>query len=137
MRETVRNERRRPAGRPRLTTRQRLVLMVGGPALLVLLLHHWLTPLFWPAPGVMCDRVEGFCGDAWGRSESLTAAYLGARKAGAVREARDRGEDMTVMKTSAGVTCDASLRQCWQDTGHVHPDPVATERLFHAGLADR
>lgn len=123
-----------PAGPCGLSCRQRIVLMTGVPALLVLVLHPWLSPVSWPEPGVVCDRVAGFCADAWGMSETLTARYLGERQALAVRDRRDQGGSMSVLHLSAGIHCDTDLRQCWQDAGHLHPDPVATARLFHAGL---
>jgi len=91
------------------------------------------TPVFFPAPRVVCDRKSSLCADASGISMGLTRRYLGDAAQGKLQQSLGDGRDVDMgsYTLSNGVSCDTQAKACYTDRFKTQLDFETTKRLFH------
>ncbi len=91
------------------------------------------TSVFFPSPGVICDRKSPLCADATGISMGLTQRYLGDAAQGKLQQSLGDGRDVDMgsYTLSNGVSCDSKAKACYTDRFKTQLDFETTKRLFH------
>lgn len=89
--------------------------------------------VFFPTPGVVCDRKSSLCADASGISLGLTLSYLGQAAQDKLQQALGDGVgvDMGTYTLSNGIYCDSHVKACYSDKFKTQLDFQTTKRLFH------
>ncbi|GLP95063.1 YcgJ family protein [Paraferrimonas sedimenticola] len=82
-----------------------------------------VSDIFSPEPGIVCDRVAGFCADSYGISMEFTKIFLGQAAQDSIlkwvkQNTQGDAADLSVFTLSNGVSCSSEQRLCFK--GHLN-----------------
>ena len=103
--------------------------------LMIFFLTLYIRPVSWPAKGVVCDRIKGFCSDSTGVNQVLSVQFLGRYSNPGTGSTDVSGERAEMWSMSTGLTCSSTDKKCWIGPERRYLDPVATERIFNVAVS--
>lgn len=89
----------------------------------------------YPAPGVICDTLAGYCADSEGISLGLTRDFLGNNAEDVLEQKLGNTKNLKEFTLSNGVHCDSNERQCYVERYYPRTEDKKerefTNRLFN------